>query len=206
LKVGDSTGLDLSSDFNPIPTIIMLAEGLPRNNAQESSRNSKGYASKKSTGMLQTLTEYIPGKLLPNGQEFTIHHRLVIDKDLEHKWQLPNYMDRDNKDGTDITCESIVKRCKELFVRQYDKDKAYFNQSKNIDSETNDTMTKLKEEFDSIESDPIQCIARLGWGSGFDAMSLNSVLDQQHSFTPITRKLADGKYPQGWVKLKFEKL
>jgi hypothetical protein len=45
-------------------------------------------------------------------------------------------------------------------------------------------------------------LVRLGWGSGLNSVSLNLRKEQPR---PVkTRKLIDGRFPLGWVKVEFK--
>ena len=73
--------------------------------------------------------------------------------------------------------------------------KKYFN-----NHPTSDVYKKLKDYWSELKNN--EFMFRLGWGSGYNSMTIN--LKLSHPKLVKTRKLINGLIPMGWIKGKFE--
>lgn len=174
-KVGDS--------FEELPTSIMVAMGV---------QWDKKEGQMTHLGAVQTLTEYLPGSLT-NGAASSVYHRVKVDEVARDGWQLT----------VKLTWNNVVERIKPLTsailaadVEFYAKGGPEYRDALN----TTHAVTQVHEE--SMDKAHV-CVTRIGWGSGFDAMSLNTAT--QDPMFVLSRKLADGRWPHGWVKLEWLK-
>lgn len=62
-------------------------------------------------------------------------------------------------------------------------------------------LLEIYEQLRHESFDKESFLLRLGWGSGFDSMTVN--LKQQKPRSVQTRKLVDNVLPPGWTKVKI---
>lgn len=95
-----------------------------------------------------------------------------------------------------ITIQEIVDSNKTLSgkVIDYELEK-YFN-----NHPSSEVYERLKDIWSGLKKDEFIC--RLGWGSGYNSMTVNLRLSRQK--TVKTRKLINGLIPMGWMKGRIE--
>jgi len=91
-----------------------------------------------------------------------------------------------------INKDFILRACANFTHRIIDNELRYF-----ANHPTAETYERLKNEAINKES----FLLRLGWGSGFDSVTVN--LKQQKPKSIQTRKLVDNVLPLGWTKIKI---
>ena len=65
----------------------------------------------------------------------------------------------------------------------------------------NHPTTEIYNQLQSIELEDNECLLRVGWGSGFDSVTVN--LKRENPKYVKTRKLIRECFPLGWIKLKY---
>jgi CRISPR type III-A-associated RAMP protein Csm5 len=176
LKVGDTT--------NPILTWISLVYG-------------KQYKNNEMIplGAVQNLTEMTYGSLVDFGgdadRKSTLNARIIIDEIAQNNFNL----------SRELTLKDLLDAANTLSSEVVGQDIEFFRKG---GTETVDALKVtefVRGEIKNSQGTPNTCVTRIGWGSGFDAMSLNTLSTKPYE--TVTRKLADGKWPMGWVKLEW---
>ena len=105
--------------------------------------------------------------------------------------------------------DELIKRNPEIKLKSINKDfilRACANFTREIiDSELDyfagQPTVEIYEQLRNESIDKEVSLLRLGWGSGFDSMTVN--LKQQKPRSVQTRKLVDNVLPLGWTKVKI---
>jgi len=142
-------------------------------------------------GMVQTLTEMTSGTL-DGSDETEVHSRVLIDKVGQRHWNL----------SVDVSAAELIEAANSLSEAILEEDRKFFSHDKVRCGDALSVTEQIHGFLEECRSAGNACILRLGWGSGFNSTSLNILSD-----TPLeikTRKLADGKWPMGWVRLDWE--
>ncbi len=92
-----------------------------------------------------------------------------------------------------LTKESIIKSCNDFYLGEFKREREFF-----------ESVIEMTDVLDKIErilkpaSD--EFVIRVGRFSGFTAVTVNEIRERKN---PKTKNLFDGKYPMGWIKVKF---
>ncbi len=116
-----------------------------------------------------------------------IYHDIMIDSELG---KFNNFID--------INVDKIVSSCNEFYHKVAQSELTFYNSSKT--SYAYDRYNTIEKLFCHLE-DNKSFILRLGWGCGYDSMTIN--LAKERPDHKISRRLIHGEFPLGWVKARI---
>lgn len=124
-----------------------------------------------------------------------------IDVELSIDLARQNYNYQKNSVTHSITAEDLLKATKYFSKKMIEKELSYLK-SKKV---PNDTI-KVYQHLKSIHSDlkENESLIRFGKGIGFNSTTLN-LSNKTTTVNPVSRVLADGRYPMGWALFSLNK-
>lgn len=102
------------------------------------------------------------------------------------------------KNFIDINPEKIVSSCNEFYGKVIEEELTFYDNSDT--SYAYDVYKSFEDELPSLEKEGAFML-RLGWGSGYNSMTINLAKETPES--KVSRRLIRGEFPLGWVKAKI---
>lgn len=121
------------------------------------------------------------------GKTVKISHDITIDDRLQKQ-----------KNFIDINPEKIASSCNEFYGRVIEEELNFYENSDT--SFAYDTYKSFETDLPSLEKEGAFML-RLGWGSGYNSMTINLAKETPES--KVSRRLIRGEFPLGWVKAKI---
>jgi CRISPR-associated protein Csm5 len=121
------------------------------------------------------------------GKTVKISHDIAIDNRLQKQ-----------KNFIDINPEKIASSCNEFYGRVIEEELNFYENSDT--SFAYDTYKSFETDLPSLEKEGAFML-RLGWGSGYNSMTINLAKETPES--KVSRRLIRGEFPLGWVKAKI---
>jgi CRISPR-associated protein Csm5 len=115
---------------------------------------------------------------------------------ISHDINIDRELNKQNK--FDINIDKITSSCNEFYQNVIQSELNFYNSSKT--SYAYDRYEMLEEISSHLEKEK-SFILRLGWGSGYDSVTIN--LAKKIPDPKISRRLIHGEFPLGWVKAKI---
>jgi len=116
-----------------------------------------------------------------------IFHNINIDRELQKR-----------NDFIDINAEKIASSCNEFSEMIIEEELNFYDNSDT--SNAYDTYEKLEKDFNNFKNEKAFML-RLGWGSGYNSMTIN--LAKKNPESKLSRRLILNEFPLGWVKAKI---
>ncbi len=92
-----------------------------------------------------------------------------------------------------LSKEFIIKSCNDFYLGEFRREREFFEFAVDM----HDILDRIEKALKPSDN---EFVIRVGRFSGFTAMTLNEIRQPKN---PKTKNLFDGKYPMGWVKVKF---
>lgn len=127
------------------------------------------------------------------GARKAFSHDLAIDE------RLQNHPTAKLK--TKLTPDDLLSSCATFYERVLDHEEAYFADS-DI-PEVSRELSRLKNYYKQAKEQGRWSLIRLGWGSGFDGVTLNQARGKPKQVK--SRRLAEKRYPMGWAMIRLQK-
>ena len=130
------------------------------------------------------MREVTGAKILPPQRDF-VHHIQLNEELGQHDPRLMTF-----------SIEEIVNACRRFYGLHLKNEASYLS---GLDGAA-DTYRTLEEYERSLASDSF--LVRFGWGSGFDAVTINYAKEPREE--KRSRRLVDGGVPLGWAQVKVK--
>ncbi len=114
-----------------------------------------------------------------------------------HTLQIIEESSRQLKGFFYIDMKNIIKACKLFYSLHLKEEKKHLSSL----SKAYRWYEELQKRESSLSENTF--IARLGWGSGFDGVTINYA--RAHRETKRSRRLAEGEIPLGWAEVSITK-